>query len=93
MVFSQVEIKFILKMETKRFVEITDEEQIEFVDEQENSNTKRKIAYDVELFKNFIQTSNPGLLGSTSLPELSPQVLNDLLLKFIFGVRKKDGSD
>ena len=80
-------------METKRFVEITDEEQIEFVDEQENSNTKRKIAYDVELFKNFIQTSNPGLLGSTSLPELSPQVLNDLLLKFIFGVRKKDGSD
>ena len=80
-------------METSRFVEITDEELIEFVEEQENPNTKRKTAYDVELFKSFIQTSNTGLLGSTSLHELSPQVLNDLLSKFIFGVRKKDGSD
>ena len=80
-------------METSRFVEITDEELIEFVEEQENPNTKRKTAYDVELFKSFIQTSNPGLLGSTSVHELSPQVLNDLLSKFIFGVRKKDGSD
>ena len=81
------------KMETSRFVEITDEELIELVDEQENPNTKRKTAYDVELFKSFIQISNPGLLGSTSLHELSPQVLNDLLSKFIFGVRKQDGSN
>ena len=80
-------------METSRFVEITDEELIKFVEEQENPNTKRKTAYDVELFKSFIQTSNPGLLGSTSVHELSPQVLNDLLSKSIFGVRKKDGSD
>ena len=80
-------------METSRFVEITDEKLIEFVEEQENLNTKRKTAYDVELFKSLIQTSNPGLLGSTSVHELSPQVLNDLLSKFIFGVRKKDGSD
>ena len=76
-------------METSRFVEITDEQLIEFVEEQENPNTKRRTAYDVELFKSFIQTSNPGLLGSTSLHELSPQVLNDLLSKFVFGVRKK----
>ena len=76
-------------METSRFVEITDEELIEFVEEQENPNTRRKTAYDVELFKTFIQTSNPGLLGSTSLHELSPQVLNDLHSKFIFGVQKK----
>ena len=55
-------------------------------------NTKRKTAYDVELFKSFILTSNPGLVGSTSRHELLPQVLNDLFLKFIFGVRKKDGS-
>ena len=80
-------------METSwsRFVEITDEELIEFVEEQENTNIKRKTAY--ELFKNFIQTSNPSLLCSTSLHEFSPQVMNDHLSKFIFAVRKKDGSD
>ena len=80
-------------MEASRFVEITDEELTEFVEEQENPNTKRKTTYDVELFKSFIQTSSPGLLDSTSLHELSPEVLNDLLSKFIFGVRKKDGSE
>ena len=66
-----------------RFVEIIHEAMIEFIEEQENTNTKIKIAYDVELFKNSIQTSNPDLLGSTSLHELSPQVLNDYLSKFI----------
>ena len=48
-------------METSRFVEVTDEELVEFVEEQENPNTKRKTVYDVELFNNFIQTSNAGL--------------------------------
>lgn len=80
-------------METSRFVEISDEELNEFIEGRQNPNTKKKTAYDVELFKRFIQTSTPGLLDSTSLHELSPQVLNDLLSKFIFGVRKKNGSE
>ena len=80
-------------METSRFVEITDEELNEFIEGRQNPNTKKKTAYDVELFKRFIQTSTPGLLNSTSLHELSLQVLNDLLSKFIFGVRKKNGSE
>ena len=80
-------------METTWFMEITDQELIETEEEQGNQNTKRITAYDVELFKSFIQTSNPDLLDSTSLHELSLQVPNDLLSKFIFGVRKKDGSD
>ena len=80
-------------METSRFVEITDEELNEFIEGRQNPNTKKKTAYDVELFKRFIQTSTPGLLDSTFLHELSPQVLNDLLSKFIFGVRKKNGSE
>ena len=67
----------------------TAEKLIKFVEEQENTNTKRKTVYDVELFKNFIQTLNPGLLDSTSHHELSPQVLKDHLSKFIFGVEKK----
>ena len=78
-------------METSRFVEISisDEELNEFIEGRQNPNTKKKSAYDVELFKRFIQTSTPGLLDSTtSLHELSPQVLNDLLSKFIFGVKK-----
>ena len=72
-----------------RFVEITDEAMIEFVKGKENTNTTMNTAYDVELFNNFIQTSNPDLLGSTSLHELSPHVLNDYLcLTAIFGARK-----
>ena len=90
---SKLRFKFINKMETSwsRFVEITDEELIEFVEEQENTNKKRKTAY--ELFKNFIQTSNPSLFCSTSLHKFSPQVMNNHLSKFIFAVRKKDDSD
>ena len=53
-----------MKTSWSRFVKSTAEELIKFVEEQENTNTKRKTAYDVELFKNFIQTSNPGLLDS-----------------------------
>ena len=76
-------------MGTSWFVEIREEEVIKFVEEQENPNTKRKTVYDVELFNNFIQTSNAGLLSSpTSFYELSPQLLNDHLWSW-----KKDGSD
>ena len=78
-----------MKTSWSRFVKSTAEELIKFVEEQENTNTKRKTAYDVELFKNFIQTSNPGLLDSTSHHELSPQVLKDHFSEFIFGVEKK----
>ena len=67
--FTSRSFKFFDKMETSRFFEMTDEELIEFV-EQENLNTKKITAYDVELSRNFIRTSNPGLLGSTSCHEL-----------------------
>ena len=80
-------------METSRFVEITDEELNEFIEGRQNPNTKKKTAYDAELFKRFIQTSSPGLPDSTSLRELSPRVLYDLLSKFNFGVRKKNDSE
>ena len=74
-------------METCRFVEITDKELIEFVEDKENPNTKRKIrprTKSIVIQKNFIQTSNSDLLGSTTLHELSPQVLKNRLSKFIF---------
>ena len=38
-----------METSTSRFVEITDKKLIEFVEEQENPNAKRKTAYDVEL--------------------------------------------
>ena len=38
-----------MEISTSRFVEITDKKLIEFVEEQENPNTKRETAYDVEL--------------------------------------------
>ena len=50
LVFSRVKVKVYSKMETSRFVEITFEELSEFVEEQENPNTKKKTAYDVAWF-------------------------------------------
>ena len=70
-----------------RSVDANDTELIQFLEEQENRiNAKRKTA--------FVQTVNPDLSGSTaSIHELSPTPLNELLSKFIYGVRKKDGSN
>ena len=41
-----------------RFVDVTDTELTQFLEEQENPNTKRYMAY-IELFRCFIQTVNP----------------------------------
>ena len=38
-----------METSSSRFVEITDKKLIDLVEEQENPNTKRKTAYDVEL--------------------------------------------
>ena len=38
-----------METSSSRFAEITDKKLIEFVEEQENPNTGRKTAYDVEL--------------------------------------------
>ena len=52
LVFSRVEVLiFLYKMETSRLFEITDEELVELVEEQENPNTKKITAYALELFK------------------------------------------
>ena len=63
-----------------------------FLEEQKNPKTKRKTAYDVELFKCFIQTANPNLLGwTTSIHELSSTALNELVSKlFIASERRMD---
>ena len=52
LVFSRVEVLiFLYKMEKSRLFEITDEELVELVEEQENPNTKKITAYALELFK------------------------------------------
>ena len=38
-----------MDISASRFVEMTDKKLIEFVEEQENPDTKRKTVYDVEL--------------------------------------------
>ena len=80
-----------------RFVDVNDTELTQFLEEQENPNTKRKTAY-IELFRCFIQTVNPcrfAWFWTTSIHKLSPTCtsLSELLSKFINGVRKKDGSE
>jgi integrase len=72
---------------------MSDDELTEFVNKQENVNTKRKTAYEIQLFREFIQAANLELLSSTSIHELSAADLNDLLSKLIYGVRKRDGSE
>ena len=84
-------------METCRFVEITDKELIEFVEDKENPNTKRKIrprTKSIVIQKNFIQTSNSDLLVQQLFMSFHHKFWktafrNSSLISF----RKKDGSD
>lgn len=80
-------------MASNRFVDITDGELNEFLEKQENENTKRKTSYDVELFKAFVQKNHADLLQDRLIHELQPSVLNELLSKFLYGIRKKDGTE
>ena len=54
-----------------RFViDISDADLNDFVEKQENVNTKRKTIYDIQLFDEFIQAASPEL-SSSSIHELS----------------------
>ena len=61
----------------------------EFIDGQENENTKKKTKHDVALFHEFLV-----LKGETrQMDELTPQELNKFLSEFLITVRKKEDNE
>ena len=67
-----------------RFVNVSDADISQFLEENENKNTARKTSQDVALFKTFLRE------GKLNDPEeLTPLQLR----QFIVSVRKQDGSD
>ena len=61
----------------------------EFIDGQENENTKKKTKHDVALFHEFLV-----LKGETrKMDELTPQELNKFISEFLITVRKKEDNE
>ena len=61
----------------------------EFIDGQENEDTKKKTKHDVALFQEFLV-----LKGETrQMDELTPQELNKFLSEFLLTVRKKEDNE
>ena len=76
---------FVNEMAAARFVNVSDEDISQFLEENENKSTARKISQDVTLFKTFLterKLNDP--------EELTPLQLDASL---IISVRKQDGSD
>ena len=74
-------------MAALRFVNVSDEDISQFLEENENKSTERKTSEDVALFKTFLwerKLNDPG--------ELTPLQLDASLRQFIVSVRKQNGS-
>ena len=59
----------------------------DFIDEQEDKNTKAKTDRDVSLLKLLLQRK----VELRNVEEIPPAQLNELLSEFVFTVRSKDG--
>ena len=75
-------------MAASRFVNVSDEDISQFLEENENKNTARKTSQDVALFKAFLRERK-----LNDPEELIPLQLDASLREFIVSVRKQDGSD
>ena len=74
--------------QTNRFQSL-DSSVEEFIDGQENENTKKKTKHDVVLFHEFLV-----LKGETrQMDELTPQELNEFLSEFVITARKKEDNE
>ena len=76
-------------MATSRFVNVSDEDISQFLEENENKNTARKTSsQDVALVKTFLRERK-----LNDPEELTPLQLDASLRQFRVSVRKQDGSD
>ena len=74
---------------SSRFVNYDSIEIEKFIQDKENKNTLRKILYDVNLFKSFLQSKNEVREFHT----ISHTELDVYLANFILSVRKKGGEE
>ena len=72
---------------SERFVKFSENEIKSFSDEQENTNTKRKTLYDMKLFKEFLVSEGE----YREVQKIPAGELQELAIKFVLGVRKKNG--
>ena len=70
-----------------RFADIVSVEQ--FLEDQENENTKKKTQQNVALLREFLTLKNE----SRRLEEIRPKELNTYISAFIITVRKKDNNE
>ena len=70
-----------------RFADIVSVKQ--FIEDQENENTKKKTQQNVALLKEFLKLKNESRL----IEEIPPKELNAYIGEFIITVRKKDNNE
>ena len=70
-----------------RFADIVSVEQ--FIEDQENENTRKKTQQNVALLKEFLTLKNESRL----MEEIPPKELNAYISEFIITVRKKDNNE
>ena len=58
-----------------------------FPEEQENIKTKKKTLYDLKLFNKFLSNEDK----RRKLQEIPAAELQQFMIKFVLGVRKKNG--
>ena len=73
--------------EVPRFAPL--ERRDDFMDEQENKNSRAKTNRDVSLLKTLLQRK----VDFRNVEKIPPALLNELLRKFVLNVRTKDGDD
>lgn len=72
-----------------RFVKVTDEYIKSFSEQQENENTKKKTLYDLRIFNEFLLSEQE----NREIHTIPPKELQDLVVRFVLGVRKKNGEE
>ena len=73
----------------ERFVTFDIREVEEFIDNEENSNTRKKTKNDMALLSSFIAKKKE----NRQVEEVPPQELDIFLSRFLLSVRKKNGDE
>ena len=74
---------------TERFVTFDITEVEEFIDNEENSNTRRKTKNNMALLSSFMAKEKE----NRQFEEILPQELDNYLSRFLLSVRKKNGDE
>lgn len=77
------------KLNYTRFLDLTDDDLNDFVLDNENINTRKKTEGHIRLFTQFLMVNN----YTREMNTISAIELNNLLCKFVVGVRQKNGEE